>query len=163
MGELLQVSTLTDLAPGACRQVGPGRGTREAGAVVAAALLAMAACSRPAPPGVRVVELAEGAVLAGPSVRVVLEASGIEIAPAAEQRAGTAHHHLFLDTDLTAPGDTIPAGVTGIIHLGRGQLEFTFEGVAPGQHRVIAVLADAWHVPTRSAATDTVRFTVSPP
>ncbi len=141
----------------------PGSGTRDGGAVVAAALLAMAACSRPAPPGVRIVEPAEGAVLAGLSMRVVLEATGIEIASAAEQRAGTGHHHLFLDTDLTAPGDTIPAGVTGIIHLGRGQAEFTFEGVAPGQHRVIAVLADPWHIPTTSAATDTVRFRVSPP
>jgi hypothetical protein len=131
--------------------------------VIAAALLAPTACSRSAPPGVRIVEPTEGAVLAGPSVRVVLEATGIEIAPAAEQRAGTAHHHLFLDTDLPAPGDTIPAGVTGIIHLGRGQTEFTFEGVTPGQHRVIAVLADPWHVPIKSAATDTVRFTVSPP
>lgn len=138
-----------------------GRGER--GVVLAGAVLLVAACSRPAPPGVRVVEPAEGAVLAGPSVRVVLEATGIEIAPAAEQRAGTAHHHLFLDTDLTAPADTIPAGVTGILHLGRGQTEFTFEGVTPGQHRVIAVLADPWHIPTKSAATDTVRFTVSPP
>lgn len=138
-----------------------GRGER--GVVLAGAVLLVAACGKASGPAVRIVEPAEGAVLAGPSVRVVLEATGIEIAPAAEQRAGTAHHHLFLDTDLTAPGDTIPAGVTGILHLGRGQTEFTFEGVTPGQHRVIAVLADPWHIPTKSAATDTVRFTVSPP
>jgi hypothetical protein len=108
-------------------------------------------------------EPADGATLTGPAVRVVLHAEGIELAPAAELRAGTAHHHLFLDTDLTPAADTIPAGVTGIIHLGRAQTEFTFDSVGPGEHRVIAMLADPWHVPTKPLAVDTVRFTVTAP
>jgi len=123
---------------------------------------ALAACRGQRPAIVRIVEPAEDAVVSGPSVRVVLAAVGVEIAPAAELRRGTAHHHLFLDTDVTPPGDTIPAGVTGILHLGRGQTEFTFDSLAPGAHRIIAVLADPWHVPLPNAATDTVTVTVPP-
>ncbi|MGH7645947.1 MAG: DUF4399 domain-containing protein [Gemmatimonadales bacterium] len=141
-----------------------GKGKGEMGMALSSALAALvllAACRAGPPITVRIVEPAEETSVAEPRVRVVLEATGIEIAPAAEQRPGIAHHHLFLDTDVTAPGDTIPAGTTGIIHLGRGQSEFTFDSLLPGEHRVIAVLADAWHVPHGSWRTDTVRFTVA--
>lgn len=109
---------------------------------------------------VEVAEPADGAEVAGPSVRIVLRASGIEITPATDERPGTGHHHLFIDRDAAAPGDTIPQGVTGVIHLGRAQTEFTFDSLAPGGHRVIAVLANWAHVALDPAAVDTVRFTV---
>ena len=108
---------------------------------------------------VEIVEPVSGVTASSP-VRVALQAHGIEIAPAAELRAGTAHHHLFLDRDVTPMSDTIPAGLTGIIHLGRGQTEFVFDSLTPGSHRVIAVLADPGHVPIPGAATDTIMFTV---
>ena len=124
-------------------------------------LLAAAACTEAAGPArVDIVEPVYEAVVNGPDVRIVLSAAGVEIAPASEERSGTAHHHLFIDRSLTPPSDTIPAGVTGIIHLGRGQTEFVFQGLAPGTHSVIAVLADWGHVPLDPLATDTVRFTV---
>ena len=46
---------------------------------------------------VEIVEPANGAVVSGPDVRVVLAATGVEIVSAAEEREGTAHHHLFVD------------------------------------------------------------------
>jgi hypothetical protein len=113
-------------------------------------------------PRVRIVEPKQGATVAGAAVHVKLEATGIEIAPAAEHRAGTAHHHLFLDTDLTAADVGIPAGMPGIVHLGKGQSEYTFEAVTPGPHRLIALLADPNHVPLKPMVADTVRFTVTP-
>lgn len=136
-------------------------GRRRAWGVVLAGVVVVAAACRGKPAvAVRIVEPADGATVAAPRVRVVLEATGIEIAPAAEQRPGTAHHHLFLDTELTPPGDTIPSGVTGIIHLGRAQTEFTFDSVAPGPHRLIALLADPWHIPLEPLVADTVTVTV---
>jgi hypothetical protein len=120
-----------------------------------------AAPAAPAP-RVKIVEPKQGATATGTSVHVVLEAKGIEIAPAAEHRAGTAHHHLFLDTDLTAPDVGIGMGMPGIVHLGKGQSEYTFEAVAPGPHRLIALLADPNHVPLKPLVADTVRFTVKP-
>ena len=105
---------------------------------------------------------ASGDTITGSSVLVTLAAAGVEIAPAAEERAGTAHHHLFFDVDLTPPGDTIPAGVPNIRHLGRGQTEFTWDSVPPGPHRIIAMLADAWHVPLAPLAVDTITVVVRP-
>jgi hypothetical protein len=98
----------------------------------------------------------------GLTFAIVLAAAGVEIVPATEERSGTAHHHLYIDRALTPSSDTIPAGVTGIIHLGRGQTEFVVQGLAPGEHTVIAVLADWAHVPLDPLATDTVRFSVRP-
>jgi hypothetical protein len=136
-------------------------------ALVAFGLGAPAAAAQspgnPAPaPSVRIMEPKQGATVTGTMVHVVLEAQGVEIAPAAEHRAGTAHHHLFLDTDLTGPAAAIPVGMPGIVHLGKGQSEYTFEGVTPGAHRLIALLADPNHVPLKPLAADTVRFTVQP-
>lgn len=131
-------------------------------ALVASGLGASAAMAQAPAPRVRIVEPKGSSTVTGTSVHVVLEAQGVEIAPAAEHRAGTAHHHLFLDTNLTADDAAIPVGMPGIVHLGKGQSEYTFEGVAPGVHRLIAVLADPNHVPLKPLVADTVRFTVKP-
>jgi len=101
----------------------------------------------------------DGATVSGP-VKVMLEATGVEIVPATDERPGTGHHHLFVDHDLTPLADTIPRGVTGILHLGRGQTEFVLDSLKPGPHRVIAVVADWRHVPLKPLVVDTVRFTV---
>lgn len=98
----------------------------------------------------------------GSAVHVTLSVSGVALAPASEEREGTAHHHLFLDVDTGPLDQEIPAGVTGIIHLGRAQTEFHWDSVAPGSHRIIAVLADWRHVPLVPPVTDTVRFVVQP-
>jgi len=111
---------------------------------------------------VEIVEPADAVLVTGPEVRVLLAAHGVEIAPASDEREGTAHHHLFIDRDLTPLGDTIPSGVTGILHLGRGQTEFLLQGLGAGEHMVIAVLANRAHVPLDPPARDTVRFTVGP-
>jgi hypothetical protein len=101
----------------------------------------------------------KGAVVSAP-VKVALVATGVEIVPATEERPGTGHHHLFVDHDLTAADDTIPKGVTGIIHLGRGQTEFVLDSLKPGRHRVIALVGDWKHVPLKPLVVDTVTFTV---
>lgn len=123
-------------------------------------VLAVAVCARHPSARVRIVQPHQGDTLTTSDVRVVLETQGVEIIPAVEKRPGTGHHHLFLDTDLTPPDDTIPKGVTGIIHLGRGQTEFTFTDVPPGAHRVIAEVADGDHIPLKPLVVDTVRFVV---
>jgi len=108
---------------------------------------------------VKITTPARGATVSGP-VKVTLAATGVEIVPATDERAGTGHHHLFVDRDVTPANDTIPRGVTGIIHLGRGQTEFVLDSLKPGPHQVIAVVADWKHVPLKPLVTDTVRFTV---
>jgi hypothetical protein len=129
-------------------------------ALVAAALLPAAAPAQAR--GAAKVKIAtprKGATVTGP-VKVTLEATGVEIVPATDERAGTGHHHLFVDRDVTPVSDTIPRGVTGIIHLGRGQTEFVLDSLTPGRHRVIAVVADWKHIPLKPLVVDTVTFTV---
>ena len=110
-----------------------------------------------------IVSPANRATVSSP-VKLVLKATGVEIAPATEERAGTGHHHLFVDHDVTVVNDTIPRGVSGILHLGRGQTEFVFDSTTtvlkPGSHRIIDVVADWHHSPLKPWAADTVTFTV---
>ena len=133
-------------------------------AAIAVAALPVTACRKASPHAtVTITAPIAGDTIRGTAVHVTLEASGIELAPVAEQRPGTAHHHLFLDADATIGDDPIPAGVPGIVHLGNAQTEFHWEGVAPGQHRIIAVLGDPAHIPVKPLAADTVTFVVVAP
>jgi len=125
--------------------------------VVVAALVAACAESKPGV-SVTITSPAEGDTISDPDVRITLDASGIELAPAAEQRPGTAHHHLYLDTDFPALDSPIPAGMPNIVHLGLAQTEYLWQGLTPGPHRIIAVLADPGHVPIKPWVTDTVNF-----
>ncbi|MDX1396721.1 MAG: DUF4399 domain-containing protein [Gemmatimonadota bacterium] len=104
---------------------------------------------------------ADGAEIAGPDVEVVLSVSGFEVAPVAEGRMETGHHHLYLDVDVTPLAEMIPLDNPAIIHMGDGRATHTFEGLAPGEHRVIAVVADPTHTPFDPPVVDTVTFNVS--
>ena len=109
---------------------------------------------------VTILDPVEGAEVQGPSVMVHLAASGVEIVPAGTLEPGTGHHHLYLDTDLADPGMAVPTIPGAVIHLGTGVSEYTFENVAPGPHRLIAVVADGVHVPLAPWVVDTVNFVV---
>lgn len=122
------------------------------------------ACRKSPPrPTVSITSPTAGDTIRGSVVDVTLAVSGIELAPVAEQRPGTAHHHLFLDVDAVTSGGPIPVGVPGIVHLGQAQTAYHWEGVTPGRHRIIAVLGDPGHVPLQPPAADTVTFVVVAP
>jgi len=120
------------------------------------------ACGGPRRAAVTIDSPADGDTVRGSAVHVRLSVRGVVLAPASEERPGTAHHHLFLDVDTGPLDRPIPAGVTGIVHLGRAQTEFQWDSVAPGPHRIVAVLGDSKHVPLVPLATDTVHFVVAP-
>jgi len=132
-----------------------------AGLVLASSAVVPHSASAQAAAGatVKITTPARGATVSGP-VKITLVASGVEIVPATDERPGTGHHHLFVDRDVTPTDDTIPRGVTGILHLGRGQTEFVLDSLKPGPHRVIAVVGDSKHRPLKPLVADTVRFTV---
>lgn len=109
---------------------------------------------------VRIVEPAEGATV-GPDVRVVLETEGIDVVPIDPPVAGTGHHHLFLDTDLTPLDQVIPSDNASIVHKGDGSTEHVFRGLEPGPHRIIALVANPAHIPLEPPVADTVEFVVS--
>lgn len=102
-----------------------------------------------------------GAVVTGPDVRVVFQASDIQIAPVAEGIEGTGHHHLFINEDVTPAGQVIPANNPRIIHMGDGSSEYVIRGLEPGEYRLIAVVADLMHIPLVPPVQDTVFITVT--
>lgn len=128
-------------------------------------LVATAGCepAETEPAQVWFIQPTEGDTVEGPHVDVILGASGVEITSADIHEPGTGHHHIFVNTDLTPLEDTIPDGVPGILHLGRGQTEFEVRDLEPGQNRFIAVIADWNHIPLDPPAVDTVHFTVVAP
>jgi hypothetical protein len=102
---------------------------------------------------------AEGDTVAGPTVMVRLAAHGFTVVPAGDTTPNSGHHHIFLDREISAAGTAIPAEAGFIIHMGNGADSLALTAVAPGEHRLIAVVGDAGHVPVAGLA-DTVRFFV---
>jgi hypothetical protein len=97
----------------------------------------------------------------GPDITVTLGATGVTIEKASGIRTeGIGHHHLFLDDNATPADQPIPPATPTTVHLGTGANEHTFRGVAPGPHRIIAVLAYGDHVPMVGVRADTVNVVV---
>lgn len=109
---------------------------------------------------VEIVAPADGDTLDAGPVTVQLAAHGFEVVPAGDMTPNSGHHHLFLDRDVSPTGEPIPTEEGYIVHMGTGASEFTFEAVEPGEHRLIAVVGDAVHVPVDPPLADTVRFVV---
>lgn len=109
---------------------------------------------------VSMVSPAEGSEIEGSSVTVELSVNGFPIVEAGDMTAGTGHHHLYLDADLTPASQPVPTVEGSIIHMGDGSSTYTFENVAPGEHRLIAVVADGAHFPLQPWVVDTVTFRV---
>ncbi len=125
------------------------------------ALATVCGCAAETRPTVTIETPADGAVITADSLPVTLSACGIDIVAAdGEPTPGRAHHHLFLDVDLTPPGEPIPGLAPGVTHLGTGASRLTLKELTPGRHRLIAVLALGDHVPIQPWAVDTIYFTV---
>ena len=157
----------------------PGRvqaatSARFRGFAAAALVLALAACADapdsgemdaasegPAGPSVRIVQPADGATVEGGSVLIMLEVSGLTIAPAGTMEPGTGHHHLMVDAELPAAGLPIPTTPGVHIHMGQAQTEYELTGLEAGEHTVIAVVGDGSHIPLTPSVVDTIRFVVN--
>jgi hypothetical protein len=110
-------------------------------------------------PSVTILAPADGSFQEEKDVTVWLR-STVPIVPAGDMTTGTGHHHLYLDADLgdmTAPVPTVPGS---IVHMGDASVEYVFENVSSGPHRLIAVVADGAHVPLQPLVVDTVEFVV---
>lgn len=97
----------------------------------------------------------------GPDVPVVLSHSNVTIAKADSKRVeGTGHFHLFLDTIPAMDTMPIPPTSKQIVHIGTGDSTFTFKGLKPGPHTIIAVIGYGNHAAMVPETTDTVHFVV---
>lgn len=114
----------------------------------------------PAAAGVVIVSPKEGETT-GADVAVVLSKEGpVSIEKASGTKAeGVGHYHLFLDTVVVAEGTVIPPTTKHMVHIGTGDSTYTFKGLTPGQHEIIAVIGYGDHS-AMAAKRDTVRFVV---
>jgi hypothetical protein len=116
--------------------------------------------SRPAPEGAKVffAELKDGAEVSSP-VLVKFGVSGIEIAPAGEDKPNSGHHHLVIDADLPPANAPVPSNEHNL-HFGKGQTEASIE-LTPGKHTLQLTFADYRHVPFNPPlASDKITITV---
>lgn len=108
---------------------------------------------------VRIMSPADGDTT-GADVTVVLAKDGVVIDKASGIRVeGIGHHHLFLDTLPVSEGAVIPPTSRRVVHIGTGDSTYTFKGLAPGAHEIIAVIGFGDHS-AMPARRDTVRFVV---
>jgi hypothetical protein len=123
-------------------------------AIAAALILATAVTGAqaqdrtPSPAGAKVFIISpkNGAKVTSP-VTVKFGVKGMTVVPAGTKQDNSGHHHLLIDTavptDLSQPLPSIPDKV---VHFGKGQTETTLT-LAPGQHTLQLVFADANHIP----------------
>ena len=118
--------------------------------LVAAAMAALspASAQTPSPAGAKVyiINLKDGAEVTSPFL-VQFGLSGMGVAPAGVEKPNTGHHHLLIDTKLTAEQmkEPIPADDTHK-HFGGGQTE-AMVTLPKGKHTLQLVLADWSHIP----------------
>ena len=92
------------------------------------------------------IDLADGASVKSP-VTVRFGLSGMGVAPAGVEKEGTGHHHLLIDTTLSA--DELSENIVADekhLHFGKGQTETSVK-LAPGKHTLQIVVGDHNHIP----------------
>jgi hypothetical protein len=99
-----------------------------------------------APPEAKVyfTNLRNGATVTNP-VKVGFGLSGMGVAPAGVEKAGTGHHHLLIDVAAVDANAPLPAN-DQYRHFGLGQTETSVE-LKPGTHTLQLILGDQNHIP----------------
>jgi hypothetical protein len=117
-------------------------------AILAAATFAPVAAQTPSPEGAKVyfINLKDGDTVSSPFL-VQFGLSGMGVAPAGVEKPNTGHHHLLIDTTMTAEQmkEPIPAD-DNHRHFGGGQTE-TMVTLPEGTHTLQLVLGDWTHIP----------------
>lgn len=95
---------------------------------------------------VYIVSPEDGATVSNP-VTIVFGLSGMGVAPAGVEHAGTGHHHLLIDVspDAVDYDNPLPADDQHV-HFGGGQTQVTKE-LPPGTHTLWLLLGDHNHIP----------------
>ena len=119
-----------------------------AAAAVALALCTPAVAQTPSPPGAKVYIISpkNNATVAAPFL-VQFGLSGMGVAPAGIEKEKTGHHHILIDTKLSAEEMKAPLPADPKhVHFGAGQTE-AMVTLAKGKHTLQLVLGDQNHIP----------------
>ncbi len=127
---------------------------------LAAAALALPGCAMaPAQPAqsVAILEPANNATV-GTTFMVRFGVKGVSVAPAGDIVANSGHHHLLINLDSIAAGESIPF-TEKHMHFGKGQTEAEVK-LAPGVYRLTAQFANGAHQSYGKALSQTITVTV---
>jgi Domain of unknown function (DUF4399) len=128
------------------------RGLLLAGTVIGAVAAGAAIAQTPSPSGASAyfINLKDGDTVTSP-FKVQFGLTGMGIAPAGVDKEKTGHHHLLIDTTLSA--EEMKGAIAADpqhVHFGGGQTETTVT-LPPGQHTLQLVLGDWSHIPHNPA------------
>jgi hypothetical protein len=131
-------------------------------ALIATASLAatlIGCASSPSAPAqqVSILEPANNAVV-GTTFKVRFGVKGLEVAPAGDIVANSGHHHLLINLDPIASGESIPF-TEKHMHFGKGQTEAEVK-LAPGVYKLTAQFANGAHQSYGQALSNTITVTV---
>jgi hypothetical protein len=159
----LALLAVAALALTACEKKSAGSDSSAAAAAASAPPAAAmdTAKAMPAPAAAVVIVSPKDGDTTGADVTVKLTKEGpVSIEKASGTKAeGVGHYHLFLDTAVVAEGVVIPPTTKHMVHIGTGDSTYTFKGLTPGQHQIIAVIGYGDHS-AMAARRDTVQFVV---
>lgn len=115
--------------------------------------------STPAEPAqqVRILEPANNATV-GTTFKVRFGVKGLDVAPAGDIVANSGHHHLLINLDAIAPGESIPF-TDKHMHFGKGQTEAEIK-LAPGVYKLTAQFANGAHQSYGKPLSETITVTV---
>ena len=131
-------------------------------AVFTAVGLTPVAAQTPSPAGAKVyfINLKDGDTVSSPFL-VQFGLSGMGVAPAGVEKPNTGHHHLLIDTTMTAEQmkEPLPADDTHK-HFGGGQTE-AMVTLPEGKHTLQLLLGDWTHIPhVPPVMSETITITV---
>lgn len=123
------------------------------------AALILAGCASMSAPTqqARILEPADGATV-GTTFKVKFGIKGMEVAPAGDIVKNSGHHHLLINLDAIAPGESIPF-TDKHMHFGRGQTEAEVK-LAPGTYTLTAQFANGAHQSYGKAMSHSIKVTV---
>lgn len=127
--------------------------------LVAAALLASGCASSTSTPAqsVRILAPADGATV-GTSFVVKFGATGTKVEPAGDIVPNSGHHHLLINLDSIASGESIPF-TERHMHFGKGQTEAEVK-LAPGNYTLTAQFANGAHQSYGKTMSHAIKVTV---
>lgn len=107
--------------------------------------------------------LTDGAELTSPA-EICLEVTGVTIEPSGEVKPASGHHHLIVDPTADEVAAYTAGTTTPIVkdathlHLGDGSTCMDVE-LTPGDHELMAVVADGAHIPLNPPVVAMVKVT----
>jgi Domain of unknown function (DUF4399) len=127
--------------------------------ILSASAIVLSGCAGMGEPAqtMQILEPADGATV-GTTFKVKFGVKGMKVEPAGEVLANSGHHHLLINLDSIATGESIPF-TEKHMHFGKGQTEAEVK-LAPGTYTLTAQFANGAHQSYGKNMSHSIKVTV---